>query len=213
MLTKFKQALFLVLALVISSSVFANDPYNDMQVAADKIFSTMKAQSASIKSNPNKLKDIVRADLLPYVQVKYAGALILGDAYKSATDAQRTAYFKAFENYLVQAFAQALSMYNGQTYQVEAPKDLTNKSLISIRVLLNQPDKNQQPIRIDFQWRKNTVTGEWKAYDLTAEGVSMVTTKQNEWAAILRQNGIDALTKQLNDLSNRKIDPNAKQKG
>lgn len=213
MLTKFKQTLFLVLALVISSSAFANDPYNDMQVAADKIFSTMKAQSASIKSNPNKLKDIVRADLLPYVQVKYAGALILGDAYKSATDAQRTAYFKAFENYLVQAFAQALSMYNGQTYQVEAPKDLTNKSLISIRVLLNQPDKNQQPIRIDFQWRKNTVTGEWKAYDLTAEGVSMVTTKQNEWAAILRQNGIDALTKQLNDLSNRKIDPNAKQKG
>lgn len=213
MLTKFKQALFLVLALVISSSAFANDPYNDMQVAADKIFSTMKAQSASIKSNPNKLKDIVRADLLPYVQVKYAGALILGDAYKSATDAQRTAYFKAFENYLVQAFAQALSMYNGQTYQVEAPKDLTNKSLISIRVLLNQPDKNQQPIRIDFQWRKNTVTGEWKAYDLTAEGVSMVTTKQNEWAAILRKNGIDALTKQLNDLSNRKIDPNAKQKG
>ncbi|MCX8660562.1 phospholipid-binding protein MlaC [Gilliamella sp. B2889] len=213
MLTKFKQALFLVLTLVISSSAFANDPYNDMQVAADKIFSTMKAQSASIKSNPNKLKDIVRADLLPYVQVKYAGALILGDAYKSATDAQRTAYFKAFENYLVQAFAQALSMYNGQTYQVEAPKDLTNKSLISIRVLLNQPDKNQQPIRIDFQWRKNTVTGEWKAYDLTAEGVSMVTTKQNEWAAILRQNGIDALTKQLNDLSNRKIDPNAKQKG
>lgn len=213
MLTKFKQALFLVLTLVISSSAFANDPYYDMQVAADKIFSTMKAQSASIKSNPNKLKDIVRADLLPYVQVKYAGALILGDAYKSATDAQRTAYFKAFENYLVQAFAQALSMYNGQTYQVEAPKDLTNKSLISIRVLLNQPDKNQQPIRIDFQWRKNTVTGEWKAYDLTAEGVSMVTTKQNEWAAILRQNGIDALTKQLNDLSNRKIDPNAKQKG
>ena len=213
MLTKFKQTLFLVLTLVISTSAFANNPYNDMQVAADKIFNTMKTQSASIKSNPNKLKDIVRTDLLPYVQVKYAGALILGDAYKSATDAQRTAYFKAFENYLVQAFAQALSMYNGQTYQVEAAKDLTNKSLISIRVLLNQPDKNQQPIRIDFQWRKNTVTGEWKAYDLTAEGVSMVTTKQNEWATILRQNGIDALTKQLNDLSNRKIDPNAKQKG
>ena len=213
MLTKFKQTLFLVLALVISTSAFANNPYNDMQVAADKIFNTMKTQSASIKSNPNKLKDIVRTDLLPYVQVKYAGALILGDAYKSATDAQRTAYFKAFENYLVQAFAQALSMYNGQTYQVEKSKDLTNKSLVSIRVLLNQPDKNQQPIRIDFQWRKNTVTGEWKAYDLTAEGVSMVTTKQNEWATILRQSGIDALTKQLNDLSNRKIDPNEKQKG
>jgi phospholipid transport system substrate-binding protein len=212
MLTKFRQALFLILALMISTTALANDPYKDMQVAADNIFNTMKSQSASLKSNPDKLKDIVRNDLLPYIQVKYAGALILGNAYKTASDTQRTAYFNAFENYLVQAFAQALSMYNGQTYQVEAPKDLAGKSLISIRVLLNQPDKNQQPIRLDFQWRKNTVTGEWKAYDLTAEGVSMITTKQNEWATILRQNGIDALTKQLNDLSNRKIDPNAKQK-
>lgn len=210
MLTKFKQTFFLVLTLMISATAFANDPYQDMQVAADKIFNTMKAESSTLKSNPNKLKDIVRTDLLPYVQVKYAGALILGNAYKSATDAQRTAYFKAFENYLVQAFAQALSMYNGQTYKVEKSKDLGDKSLVSIRILLNQPDKNQQPIRIDFQWRKNTVTGEWKAYDLTAEGVSMVTTKQNEWATVLRQKGIDELTKQLNDLSNRNIDPNAK---
>ncbi len=210
MLTKFKQTFFLVLTLMISATAFANDPYQDMQVAADKIFNTMKAESSTLKSNPNKLKDIVRTDLLPYVQVNYAGALILGNAYKSATDAQRTAYFKAFENYLVQAFAQALSMYNGQTYQVEKSKDLGDKSLVSIRILLNQPDKNQQPIRIDFQWRKNTVTGEWKAYDLTAEGVSMVTTKQHEWATVLRQKGIDELTKQLNDLSNRNIDPNAK---
>lgn len=214
MLNKLKQIIFIVLALVYSATAFAeNDPYKEMQVAADKIFSTMKSQSSAIKANPDKLKDIVRTDLLPYVQVKYAGALILGNYYKSATEAQRTAYFAAFENYLVQAFAQALSMYNGQTYQVETAKDLTGKSIISIRVLLIQPDKNQQPIRIDFQWRKNTVTGEWKAYDLIAEGVSMISTKQNEWSTILRQNGIDALTKQLIDLSNRKIDPNAKQQG
>ncbi|MCO6552986.1 MAG: phospholipid-binding protein MlaC [Gilliamella sp.] len=214
MLNKFKTTIFLVLALLFSSTAFAeNDPYKEMQVAADKIFSTMNAQSATLKSNPNKLKEIVKSDLLPYVQVKYAGALILGNYYKSATEAQRTAYFAAFENYLVQTFAQALSMYNGQTYQVESPKDLTGKTLISIRVLLNQPNKNQQPLRIDFQWRKNSVTGEWKAYDLVAEGVSMITTKQNEWSTILRQDGIDALTKQLTDLSNRNIDPNAKPKG
>lgn len=214
MLSKFKYIILLVLALVFSTTAFAeNDPYKQMQVAADKIFATINAQSSAIKANPNKLKDIVSSDLLPYVQVKYAGALILGNYYKSATESQRTAYFNAFENYLVQAFAQALSMYNGQNYQVESAKDLSGKTLISIRVLLIQPDKSQQPLRIDFQWRKNSITGEWKAYDLIAEGVSMITTKQNEWSTILRQDGIDALTKQLTDLANRKIDPNAKQKG
>ncbi len=215
MLTRFKKAVFLVMALVLSSAAMAanSDPYQEMQVAADKIFSTLKANSAEVKSNPNLLKDIVKQDLLPYVQVKYSAALILGNYYKTATDAQRTAYFTAFENYLVQAFAQALSLYNGQTYQVESAKNLDGKSLLSIRVLLIQPDKNQQPVRIDFQWRKNSVTGEWKAYDLIAEGVSMITTKQNEWSTLLRQQGIDALTKQLNSLASQNIDPNANNKG
>ncbi|MCI4123338.1 ABC transporter substrate-binding protein, partial [Dickeya dianthicola] len=45
--------------------------------------------------------------------------------------------------------------------------------------------------------RKNTKTGYWQAYDMIAEGVSMITTKQNEWASTLRQNGVDGLTKQL----------------
>lgn len=208
--------LLIVLVIFFVPTVMAaqNDnqnPYQLMQVAADKVFSTINNKSAQIKKNPEILRDIVKQDLLPYIQVKYAGALVLGSYYKTATPVQRDAYFVAFENYLVQAFAQALSMYNGQQYQIESEKDLTGKNLISIRVLLINPDSGQQPIRLDFQWRKNTVSGEWKAYDLIAEGVSMITTKQSEWATLLRTNGIDALTKQLQSLAGQKIDPNATQ--
>jgi len=208
--------ILMVLILFFVPAVMAaqNDnqsPYQQMQVAANKVFSTINNNSAQIKSDPEVLRDIVKKDLLPYIQVKYAGALVLGNYYKSATPAQRDAYFAAFENYLIQAFAQALSMYKGQQYQIEGKKDLTGKSLVSIRVLLINPDSGQQPIRLDFQWRKNTVSGEWKAYDLIAEGISMITTKQGEWATILRTHGVDALTKQLQSLASQKIDPDATQ--
>ncbi|MDF7670433.1 phospholipid-binding protein MlaC [Orbaceae bacterium ESL0721] len=202
-----------ILMVLVSTTAFAanssdrNNPYIEMQSAADKVFTTIKTQSAKIKADPNRLKEIVKEDLLQYVQVKYSAALVLGNYYKSASEAQRTAYFAAFEDYLVQAFAQALSMYKGQPYQVESAKDIGNKTFLSIRVLLKQSD-TAQPLRIDFLWRKNTVTGEWKAYDLVAEGVSMITTKQNEWATILRQGGIDALTKELNSQAKQNIDPN-----
>ncbi|WP_392564746.1 phospholipid-binding protein MlaC [Orbus wheelerorum] len=211
----FKKVLMILVLFIVPSVMAAqNDnqnPYKQMQLAADKIFSTINSKSEQIKNNPEILRDVVRQDLLPYIQVKYAGALVLGSYYKSATPAQRDAYFTAFENYLVQAFSQALSMYKGQKYQIEGEKDLTNKNLVSIRVLLISPNAGQQPIRLDFQWRKNTVSGEWKAYDLIAEGVSMITTKQSEWATILRTNGINALTKQLQSLASQKIDPDATQ--
>ena len=67
---------------------------------------------------------------------------------------------------------------------------------MSIRVNIMQ-NGGQAPIKLDFKWRKNSKTGEWQAYDMVAEGVSMVVTKQNEWSGILRQQGIDALTAQI----------------
>ncbi|RKS84701.1 phospholipid transport system substrate-binding protein [Orbus hercynius] len=195
--------------VVIAAPNNNENPYKQMEVAADQIFSSINNQAEKIKRNPEILREIVKQDLLPHIQTKYAGALVLGSYYKSATPAQRDAYFAAFENYLIQAFSQALSMYKGQQYQIEQAKDLTGKNMVSIRVLLINADANQAPIRLDFQWRKNTVSGEWKAYDLIAEGVSMITTKQTEWATILRTDGIDALTKQLNSLAKQKIDLDA----
>jgi len=40
---------------------------------------------------------------------------------------------------------------------------------------------------------------------MIAEGVSMITTKQNEWSDLLRTKGIDGLTAQLNSISRQQI--------
>ena len=87
-------------------------------------------------------------------------------------------------------------MYHGQTYQIEPEKPLGDASIVAIRVTIID-NGGRPPVRLDFQWRKNTKTGNWQAYDMIAEGVSMITTKQNEWASTLRTQGIDGLTKQL----------------
>ncbi|PXY95065.1 phospholipid-binding protein MlaC [Frischella perrara] len=210
MLKKFIVIVTLIFApIVMAGEKNFEDPYQKTKIAAEKIFNAINQQSAQIKSNPEILRDVVKSDLLPYVHVKYAAALSLGDNYKNINKDERDAYFSAFERYLIQAFAQALSMYNGQSYQVESDKDVTGKNIVSVRVLLINPDKSQQPIRLDFQWRKNTATGEWQAYDMVAEGVSMITTKQSEWSTIVRQQGIKSLIAQLQSQASQKIDPSA----
>ena len=93
-------------------------------------------------------------------------------------------------------YAQVLTAYTDQNIQIEPAKEVGDKNLVSIRVNIMQ-NGGQAPIKLDFKWRKNSKTGEWQAYDMVAEGVSMVVTKQNEWSGILRQQGIDALTAQI----------------
>jgi phospholipid transport system substrate-binding protein len=40
--------------------------------------------------------------------------------------------------------------------------------------------------------RKITNTGEWKTYDLEAEGINLLSTKRSELSLIIRQQGIQA---------------------
>lgn len=188
---------FAVTALFVTQTVRAEtSPYVLMQQASDKLFADIKSNQAKIKKDPNYLRTIVRNDLLPYVQVNYAGSLVLGSHFKSTTPEQREKFFKAFSDFIEQAYAQVLTAYTDQNIQIEPAKEVGDKNLVSIRVNIVQ-NGGQAPIKLDFKWRKNSKTGEWQAYDMVAEGVSMVVTKQNEWSGILRQQGIDALTAQI----------------
>ncbi len=188
---------FAMTALCMAHTAMAEtSPYVLMQQASDKLFSDIKNSQAKIKQNPNYLRTIVRNDLLPYVQVNYAGSLVLGAHFKSTTPEQREKFFKAFSDFIEQAYAQVLTAYSNQNIQIEPAKDIAGKNLVSIRVNIIQ-NGGAAPIKLDFKWRKNSKTGEWQAYDMVAEGVSMVVTKQNEWSGILRQQGIEALTAQI----------------
>ena len=188
---------FAVSTLFVTSTAIAEtNPYVLMQQASDKLFSDIKANQGKIKQNPDYLRTIVRNDLLPYVQVNYAGSLVLGSYFKSTTPEQRDKFFKAFRDFIEQAYAQVLTAYSSQQIQIEPAKEIGDKNLVNIRVNIMQTG-GAAPIKLDFKWRKNSKTGEWQAYDMVAEGVSMVVTKQNEWSSILRQQGIDALTAQI----------------
>ncbi len=192
---------FVIMTALFTLQAFADDsPYALMQQASDKLFSDIAANQSSIKQDPNYLKTIVRQDLMPYVHVNYAGSLVLGQYFKSTTPEQRTNFFAAFDKFIEQAYAQALTMYTQQKIEIEKPKNVSDNQ-VSIRVKVLQ-NGNAAPINLNFFWRKNSKTGQWQVYDMAAEGVSMVDTKKQEWAPILRKDGIDALTAQVRKAAN-----------
>ncbi|MGL4858900.1 MAG: phospholipid-binding protein MlaC [Enterobacteriaceae bacterium] len=181
-----------------------SDPYQLMEVAAGKTFNRLKSEQAAIKKNPELLRSLVSEELLPYVNVRYAGALVLGRYFKDATPEQRGTYFKVFQNYLLQAYGQALAMYHGEQYTISPSEPIGDRDIVAIRVTITDP-QGRPPVRLDFQWRKNSKSGEWQVFDMIVEGVSMITTKQNEWAGILRQNGVEGLTQELQKIADTPI--------
>ncbi|WP_314186987.1 phospholipid-binding protein MlaC [Aggregatibacter kilianii] len=201
---------WLAKTLVIFTALFAvqqamaeDTPYDLTKQVSEKLFNDIKASQSKIKQDPNYLKTIVRQDLMPYVHVKYAGSKILGQNYKTVTQEERDRYFAVLDKYIEQVYAQVLTMYSDQSIQIGKMKE-ESASLAIVNVKVAQPN-NQPPLNVDFYWYKNSKTGQWQVYDMTAGGASMVNTKQQEWSPIIRKQGLDALTAQLQKSANTPI--------
>lgn len=194
----FKQGLikiFVILTALFATQAFAVDsPLSLTQKVSSKLFDDIKTQQAKIQKNPNILRTIVRQDLMPYVHVKYAGSKILGQNYQTVTQEQRERYFSVLDQYIEQVYAQVLTLYQDQSIEIGKMKE-DSSNLATVNVKIKQND--QAPLNVDFYWYKNSKTGQWQVYDMTAGGASMVNTKQQEWGPIIRKNGLDTLTEQL----------------
>ncbi|WP_115720019.1 MlaC/ttg2D family ABC transporter substrate-binding protein [Gallaecimonas mangrovi] len=187
-------------------AVNRKDPYVMVEKAAQLAFDDLKAQQPQIQKNPNILKDIVRKDLLPYVDYRYASYKVIGRNLPKTTADQRNRFVEAFKNYLVTTYAQAFTQYKDQKVAFERDSLDDNgrpQRIASVKARIIQP--GGQDISIIFKARLNSKTGEWGVYDMVAEGISLLSSKQAELEGLIRQKGIDSVIETLKEKANESI--------
>lgn len=186
----------MLFSLVARADVNTSDPYALVDQAAQQTFARLKADQAQVKSNPDHLRVIIREELLPYVDNRFAAYKVLGNQIKQTTPAQRDAFVDVFTEYMVSSYADALAHFDKQTVKVQ-PGRAAESNITAVNVSVKEAGKPD--IFLEFKLRKNNKTGEWKAFDMVAEGISLLSAKQNELGGLIRQNGIDAVIAQLRE--------------
>lgn len=155
-----------------------SDPNIFTEKVGEQFFKAMKDNQSQIKQNPNILKSMVEKNVLPYVNVKYVGAKIMGPRFKSFDESERQRYFQKLEKYLISNYAQVFTLYKGQEVKyLKVP--YSNEEMIKTKAQIIQPQG--QPVNVHFSLRRNSKTNEWQLFDITAEGVSFVESKTSEW--------------------------------
>lgn len=196
MFKKFIAAAALCLCTIfpaMSAEVDMQDPYKMLIAVADETFGEIKQNADKVKNDPAYRRELIRTHLMPYVDITYAAYKVIGNNLKSTTKEEREAFTDAFADYVVAAYADALGKYDKQelidpAYQ-QVPADET---MVNIKFLIREPGK--QDLELLFKLRKNSKTGEWRAYDMVAENISMLSAKQSELSPMIREKGIAAVT-------------------
>ncbi|MCG6361980.1 MlaC/ttg2D family ABC transporter substrate-binding protein [Vibrio fluvialis] len=179
------------------------EPYLMMKQVAQKSFDRLKAEQALVHKDPEHLKVIVEQELMPYVNDQYAALKLLGPNLKGAKREDVARFITAFRAYLVTSYAQVLTQYSDQTIEFGPEQAVgDDRRITSVKVdIVDTPRPN---IKLEFKLRKEK-SGEWRAFDMIAEGISLLSSKQSEWNGKIRQEGILAVAKELDDLAAQPI--------
>ncbi len=205
MFKKYVAAVF-IMALswtINAQEIDRTDPYKMMKQVAEHSFERLKSEQPKVQQDPNYLKVIVEEELMPYVNEQYAALKLLGPNLKGAKREDVGVFISAFRAYLVTNYAQVLTQYTDQEIEFGPEPTLEEDRRISgIKVdIIDTPRPN---IKLEFKLRREK-SGEWAAFDMIAEGISLLSSKQSEWNGKIRKDGILAVAKELQALSEQPI--------
>ncbi|GIU22730.1 phospholipid-binding protein MlaC [Shewanella sp. MBTL60-007] len=192
-----------------STDIDQTNPFTLVEAVANKTFARFHQDEKLIAADPDHLKVIVTEELMPYVDYKYASYKVLGQYLRDTTKDQRERFVEAFKGYLISTYAQAFTEYTDQTVEYGRAEDFVGEKFVSVNVQVVEPGR--PAIKLQFKARR-LKDGTWKAFDLIAEGVSLLSSKQSEITNLVRQQGIESVIDMLKEKTNQHIDLNANEK-
>lgn len=186
--------LFLGNTGVFANTVDERDPLLIIQETTSQILSVLDEKREEFASDPAKLRELVRKDLLPLLDIDYSARLILGRAGRGVNPEQLDDFAHAMSEILVNRYSDGLLEFQSDK-QVEILPLKGNNSEKMTRVRTRILLENGSVAPVDYAFRK-TDQG-WKAFDVTVEGISYIITFRNQISPRVQAEGIEKVTEDI----------------
>jgi phospholipid transport system substrate-binding protein len=184
-----------LLLVALSSVALAQEVAPDVLVKriTTEVIGIIKQDKEIQAGNPRKIADLVEKRVLPHFSFARMTQIAMAVNWRRATPEQRKALTEEFKTLLVRTYSNSLSLYRDQVIEFKPLRMRPEDSDVTVKSDIKQ--KGAQPVTLDYDMEK-TPSG-WKVYDVKVSGVSLITNYREEFAAQVRESGIDGLIKVL----------------
>lgn len=188
-------AFVLVIVSVLSSqrAPAATEPQELVRQASAQILDALEAEPEALRQDPQRLYQLVDDVLMAHMDFERMSRWVLGKYWKTANAEQRVRFAREFRRLLVRTYATALAGYSGHQVAFLPPRESRVDNEVVVRTEIHQPAG--PPIAVNYSlYMRN---GEWKAYDVRIDGISLVANYRATFGAEVRSAGMDALIREL----------------
>ena len=185
-----------------SAEIKSMDPVTFLHGISDQLLMHLKQDRSKIEANPQYVYQIVDEVLVPYVDTdRMSRSVVPRSIWVAATPAQQQAFVKSFLNLVVRTYASALDAYTDQQIKylpIRVRGAYQDQSQVQVNSQIVRSDG--PPVAVVYRLAKTN--GQWKVYDMTVEGISLLQSFRSQFAAEFssmqnKQGALAALTQKL----------------
>ena len=189
--------LFAVVGIFVftTMSLASAGPAPDMLVklTTDEVLAIVRNDKGIQAGDTKRIYDLVDAKVLPHFDFEHMTQLAIGKYWNRVTSEQKKRLVREFRTLLVRTYSSSLRDFGESDVKVKPLNLRPGDNAVIVKTEVQQP--GAQPLPIDY--RMERTAGGWKAYDITVDGVSLVTNYRSSFANEIRAKGIDGLIETL----------------
>jgi phospholipid transport system substrate-binding protein len=188
-------ALGLLLLTLVGGALQAavKPPLEVIQDTSAQMLDALRRNYAALKQDSSQIYELVDQIVLPNFDFELMSRWVLGRAWQQASPEQRRRFADEFRTLLVRTYAKALLEYANEDVRVLPHPGVADGREATVKTEVRL--KAGQPIQINYSMHLNPEG--WKVYDVTVDGVSLVTNYRGTFASQIRASGIDAVIADL----------------
>lgn len=152
------------------------------------LLAAVQSDQAQIEKDPNHALKLVSRHVAPHIDMQKSARRVLGRHWKSATEDQRSRFVGEFKVMLLRTYATAIADSPDVDIQYELVRE-RRKHEAEVRTRIPRTSGDAVPVN----YRLHNRSGDWKLYDVTIAGISLLATYRSSFGQMIKRDGMDSL--------------------
>lgn len=187
--------LFLASSLSIETAVARpSDAKELIQSTADKVIVRVKSERDTLRADRARLYGLVNDLLIPHFDFRRISRWVLGKHWRNASEDQRQRFSEGFQKRLVRTYATVLLEYVDQDIRYFPVNADPAAIKVTVRTEIKQPGGG---VPIPVNYKMHAKDNGWKVYDISVDGVSLLSTYRSTFKTDIRKYGLDNVIDRL----------------
>lgn len=175
--------------LLLAPVAFAATPTETVREAVDAVIKVLRNDALDREQRWTEIGRVIDARF----DFRSMSQSVLATNWRTATAEEKRRFVEFFSQYLEETYRSKIEAYTDQRVEYIAEQVRKDRAIVDTEIVTSAN-------RIPVTYRLKNNDGEWFAYDVVIEGVSLVSNYRNTFNAIVKSEGMEGL---LTDLENR----------